>query len=359
MLKLQYFGHMIQRTDSLGKTLMLGGIEDRRRRGQQRMRWLDGFTDSMDMNLRKFQELVEDREAWLVSVHGMAKGPIQLSDWTELIENQAWTELLHDQAIKNINTSFFGQCYRKSESSLVAQTVKSLPTNWDTWVWSLGREDPLEKAMAFYSSILAWKIPWMEELGGPQSMGWQRIRLNWVTNTHRKSVFSYMRFELHEQPFVQRYCIIYRITKRVFRITPVDLTVGQCRRTHERGFQDSLQLSRGGWWTSQFRVNPFELLPHPSDRTVTSKLLSHPPDRTVKFQRWTMKLPQTLKCSSISSWDPRWTFQQPLNHPSHPRDCLGCITLYHKVPNAASYLDWLWWGVWPGWGPSSSLSLGP
>ena len=55
-----------------------------------------------------------------------------------------------------------------------------------------------------------------------------------------------MRFELHEQPFVQRYCIIYRITKRVFRITPVDLTVGQCGRTHERGFQDSLQLSRGG-----------------------------------------------------------------------------------------------------------------
>ena len=107
MLKLQYFGHLMQRTDSLGKTLMLGGIEDRKRRGRQRMRWLDGFTDSMDMNLRKLQELVEDREAWLVSVHGMAKGPTQLSDWTELIENQAWTELLHDQAIKNRNILLF------------------------------------------------------------------------------------------------------------------------------------------------------------------------------------------------------------------------------------------------------------
>ena len=137
-LKLQYFGHLMWRVDSLENSLMLGGIGGRRRRGQQRMRWLDGINYSMDMSLSELQELVMDRETWRAAIHGVAKSRTWLSDWTEL----------------NLCLGFPRGSGGKESTCNVGDLVAIL--DW---------KDPLEEDMTACSSILAWRIPWPEELG--------------------------------------------------------------------------------------------------------------------------------------------------------------------------------------------------
>ena len=197
-LKLQYFGHLMRRADSLEKTLMLGKIEGRRGRGQQRMSWVDGITNSVDVSLSKLWEMVKDKEVWHAAVNGVTKSWTWLSYWTTIIRSRIGPENLHvnkfpgdvDPAGPWTTLWTISLGYLASHKwTFLVQSLPipfvypptSCPELCDSAVWNYLWWIS-EKAMAPHSSTLAWKIPWTEELGRLQSMGSLRVGHNWATS---------------------------------------------------------------------------------------------------------------------------------------------------------------------------------